>query len=197
VDAWGSVHRIANCQSTLLDAMGEELAVSPINLSQGDAKEGGQETHPNFHLQGRKERSCVGDHTLDVLPFILEAKRKPGEGSLGIVLGKDTEGLHHTHPFADQLPQPLLLPLGTPNEAAQVPLPSRVVDLKAKALESLAGSGFILCLANVVQLAGLGEVAIWSGHSTMPCQPHLHCHSTTAAGPQGTLHASWTQGASG
>jgi hypothetical protein len=124
VDAWGSVHRIADCQSTLLDAMGEELAVSSINLSRWDAKEGGQETHPNFHLHGCKEWGCVGDHTLNVLPFILKAKRKPGVGSLGIALGKDTEELHHTHPFADQLPQPLLLSLGAPDEAAQVPLPS-------------------------------------------------------------------------
>ncbi len=87
---------------------------------------------------------------LDVLPFILKAERKPGVESLGIALGKDTEGLHRTYPFADPLPQPLLLPLGAPNEATQVPLPSRVVDLKSKALKSLSGSRFILCLANVV-----------------------------------------------
>jgi hypothetical protein len=141
--------------------MGEELAVSFVNLSQWDAKEGGQETCPNFHLHEHKDWGCVGNHTLDVLPFILKAKRKPGIGSLGIALGEDTEGLHRTHPFADQLPQPLLLPLGASDEAAQLPLPSQVVDLKAKALKSLAGSGFILCLANVVQLFGLGEVAIW------------------------------------
>jgi hypothetical protein len=87
----------------------------------------------------------------------LKVKRKPGVGSLGIALGKDTEGLHHTHPFADQLPQSLLLPLGAANEAAQVQLPSWVVDLEAKVLKSLAGSGFILHLAIVIQLAGLGK----------------------------------------
>jgi hypothetical protein len=87
VDAWGSVHRIADCQSTVLEIVGEELAVSPVNLSQGDAKEGGQETRPNFLLQGRKERGCVGDYMLDVLLFIFQAKCKPGVGSLGIALG--------------------------------------------------------------------------------------------------------------
>ncbi len=70
----------------------------------------------------------------------MKAKRKPGVGSLGIALSKDTESLHRTYPHADQLPQPLLLPLGTPDEAAQLPLPSQVVDLEAEALESLAVS---------------------------------------------------------
>ncbi len=102
--AWGSVHRIADCQSTLLDAVGEELAVSLAKISQGDVKEGRQETCLNFLLQGRKEQYCVGNYMLDVLPFILKAKRKPGVGSLGIALGKDTEGLHRSYPFADQLP---------------------------------------------------------------------------------------------
>ncbi len=150
MDAWSSVHRIADCQSTLLDAVGEELVISPVDLSRGDAKEGGQETRSNFLLQGHKEQGCVDGYTLNVLPFVLKAKCKPSVGSLGIALGKDTEGLHRTYPFADQLPQPLLLPLGAPDEAAQVPLPSQVVDLEAEALKSLAGSGFILCLANVV-----------------------------------------------
>ncbi len=122
--AWGSAHRIADCQSTLLDAVGEDLAASPVNLSQGDAKEGRQETHSIFLLQGHEEQGCVGNYTLNVLLFILKAKCKPSIVSLGIVLSKDTEGLHRSYPFADQLPQPLLLPLGAPDEAAQVPLPS-------------------------------------------------------------------------
>ncbi len=92
-------------------------------------------------LEGCKERGSVDDHSLDVLPFILKAKSKPSIGSLGVALSNDAEGLHRSYPFADQLPQPLLLPLGAPNEVAQVPLPSRVVDLEAKAFKSLAGSG--------------------------------------------------------
>jgi hypothetical protein len=40
VDVWGSVHRIADGQSSLLDAMGEELAVITFNISQQDTKEG-------------------------------------------------------------------------------------------------------------------------------------------------------------
>jgi hypothetical protein len=103
VDAWGSVHQIADCQIALLDAMGDELAVSPVDLSQGENKESRQETCPIFLLQGHKEWGCVSNHMLDVLPFILKAKHKPGIGSLGIVFGKDTEGLHRTHPIADQL----------------------------------------------------------------------------------------------
>jgi hypothetical protein len=40
--------------------------------------------------------------------------------------------------------------LSAPNEAAEVVLPSRVVDVEAKAFKGLAGSVFILGLANVV-----------------------------------------------
>jgi hypothetical protein len=82
----GSVHQITDYQSTLLDAVGEELVVSPVNLSREDAKEGRQETCLNFLLQGRKECGCVSNYTLNVLPFILKAKHKPGVGSLGIAL---------------------------------------------------------------------------------------------------------------
>ncbi len=56
--------------------------------------------------------------------------------------------------------QPLLLLLSTPNEAAEVPLPSRVVDVKAKAFKGLAGSVLVLNFANVVGFFGLGEVPI-------------------------------------
>ncbi len=66
MDAWGSVNQIADCQLTLLDAVAEELAVSPVNLSQGDAKEGGQETCSNFFLQGHKEWGCVCGYLLNV-----------------------------------------------------------------------------------------------------------------------------------
>jgi hypothetical protein len=36
----GSVHRVADCQPPQLDAVGEELAVIPIDLNRGDSKEG-------------------------------------------------------------------------------------------------------------------------------------------------------------
>ncbi len=124
VDVWGRIHRVADCQSTLLDAMGEELAVFPAKLRRGNTKEGREETHLNFPLQGLKEGPSVSDHTLDVLPFNLKAERKFSIGGLGIALGNDTECLHGAYPFANQFPKPLLLPLGAPNEAAQVPLPS-------------------------------------------------------------------------
>ncbi len=66
----GGVHRIADCQSSQLDAESKELAVSPVNLCRGNTKEGGKEAQSNFPLQRLEEGSCVGDHTLDVLPFV-------------------------------------------------------------------------------------------------------------------------------
>ena len=80
----------------------------------------------------------------------LQTEGEAGICRLGVAHHYSTEHFYSTNPLANQLSQPLLLPLGTPDEATQVPLPSQLVDLKAKALKSLAGSGFILCLANVV-----------------------------------------------
>lgn len=69
-------------QSTLLDAMGEELVVVfPIDLHhQGDTKEGGKEAHTKFLLQGLEECGYVGNHMLG-----------------GVAFSNDTEGLHRTH----------------------------------------------------------------------------------------------------
>jgi hypothetical protein len=76
--------------------VGEELAVTPVDRCRGDTKEGWEEAHPNFLLHRLEEWARVGNHTLDVLPFILKAKRESGVGSLGIAIGDDTEYLHHT-----------------------------------------------------------------------------------------------------
>jgi hypothetical protein len=51
VDTRGGVHRVADCQPSQLDAVGEELAVIPIDLDQGDSKEGREEVHANPLLQ--------------------------------------------------------------------------------------------------------------------------------------------------
>ena len=49
VNTQGSVHRIADCQPPQLDAVGEELAVIPIDLNRGDTKEGREEVRA-YHL---------------------------------------------------------------------------------------------------------------------------------------------------
>jgi hypothetical protein len=90
VDALGGVHRIADCQSSQLDTVGKELAVSPVNFRWGNTKEGGKEAQSNFPLQRLEEGACVSDHALDVLPFILKAKRESCAGCLGIAFGDDT-----------------------------------------------------------------------------------------------------------
>jgi hypothetical protein len=86
VDAVGGVHRIADCQSSQLDTVGKELAVSPVDFCWWNTKEGGKEALPNFPLQRLEEGAHVSDHALDVLPFILKAKRESGVGGLGIAL---------------------------------------------------------------------------------------------------------------
>jgi hypothetical protein len=40
VNTRGGVHRVVDCQPSQLDAVGEELAVIPIDLDRGDSKEG-------------------------------------------------------------------------------------------------------------------------------------------------------------
>ena len=52
VNTRGSVHRIADCQPPQLDAVGEELAVLPIDLNLGDTKEGREKMHAYHLLQG-------------------------------------------------------------------------------------------------------------------------------------------------
>jgi hypothetical protein len=160
VDAWGSVHRIADGQSSLLDAMGEELAVFTVDLGQRDTKEGWKETCPNFQLKWSKEWGCVQDHSLDILPLVLQTEGEAIVCHLGVAHCYSAEHFHSTNPLANQLSQPLLLPMGPTNKATQVPLPSQVVDLKANALKSLMGNGFVLRLAAVVQFARLKKVAI-------------------------------------
>ena len=49
VNTPGGVHRVADCQPPQLDAVGEELAVIPIDLNQGDTKEGREEVCA-YHL---------------------------------------------------------------------------------------------------------------------------------------------------
>jgi hypothetical protein len=71
-----------------------------------------------------------------------------------------------THLLLHQPNQPLILLLSTPNEAAKVALPSRVVGVEAEAFKGLAGSVFVLSLANVIQFARLGEVPV--------LRPELH-----------------------
>jgi hypothetical protein len=143
-----------------LDAVGEELAVFPIDLSQGDTKEGREEVHAYCRLQRRKEWGSVGNHLLDILPFVLHAVGEAGICSLRKPLSNHAEGFHRGHPLLHQPSQPLILLLSAPNEAAKVVLPSRVVDVEAKAFKGLASSVFILSLANVVGFARLREVPI-------------------------------------
>jgi hypothetical protein len=84
--------------------VGKELAVPPVDFRRGNTKEGGKETHPNFLLERLEKWARVSNHTLDVLPFILKAKRESGVGCLGIAIGDDAQRLHRTHPFTDHAP---------------------------------------------------------------------------------------------
>ena len=70
----GGVHRVADCQPPQLDAVGEELAVIPIDLDRGDSEEGRKEVHANRLLQWGEERGSVGDYSLDILPFVLQTE---------------------------------------------------------------------------------------------------------------------------
>jgi hypothetical protein len=157
VNTRGGVHRIADCQLPQLDAVGEELVVTPIDLNQGDSKEGRKEVRAYHLLQWQEERGSVGDYSLDILPFVLHAEGEAGVRCLRIPLNNRAEGHHRSRPLLHHPDQPLLLLLSAPNEAAEVALPSRVVDVKAKAFKGLAGSVLILGLANVVGFAGLRE----------------------------------------
>jgi hypothetical protein len=156
----GRVHRVEDCQPPQLDAVGEELAVLPIDLNQGDSEEGRKEVCTYHLLQWREERGCVGDYSLDIQPFVLHAEGEACVCCLRIPLSNSAEGDHCSPPLVHHPNQPFPLLLSAPNEAAKVALPSRVVDVEAIAVKGLVGSVFILSLANVVGFAGLGEVPV-------------------------------------
>jgi len=156
VNTRGGVHTVADCQPPQLDAVGEELAVVPIDLNQGDSKEGRKEVSVYCLLQWREERGSVGNYSLDILPFVLHAEGEACVCCVRIPLSKSAEGDHCSCPLVHHPNQPFPLLLSAPNEAAEVALPSQVVDVEAKAVDGLAGSVFILSLANVVGFAGRG-----------------------------------------
>jgi hypothetical protein len=146
--------------------VGEELAVIPIDLDRGDSKEGREEVHANRLLQWGEERGSVGDYSLDILPFVLHTEGETRVRCLGVPLSNSAEGDHCSRPLVHHPNQPFPLLLSAPDEASKVALPSRVVDIEAKAFKGLAGSFFVLGLANVVGFAGLGEVPV--------LRPELH-----------------------
>jgi hypothetical protein len=104
--------------------------------------------------------------TLDILPFVLHTEGETRVRCLGVPLSNSAEGDHCSRPLVHHPNQPFPLLLSAPDEASKVALPSRVVDIEAKAFKGLAGSFFVLGLANVVGFAGLGEVPV--------LRPELH-----------------------
>ena len=116
----------------------------------------------NQFNQCRKSKMLVAPKkTLNYrLPFVLHTEGETRVCCLRIPLSNSAEGDHCSRPLFHHPNQPFPLLLSAPNEAAEVALPSRVVDVEAKAFKGLAGSVFILSLANVVGFAGLGEVPV-------------------------------------
>ena len=124
MDTWSGVHKVVDCQPAQFDALGEKLVVLPINLSQGDTKEGREEVHAYCCLQSHKEQSSVGNHSLDIMSFVLHAEGEAGICGLRKLLSNNAEGFHHGHPLLHQPNQPLILLFSAPNKAAKVALPS-------------------------------------------------------------------------
>jgi len=99
VNTHGSVNRVADCQPSQLDAVGEELAVIPIGLNQGDTKEGRKEVRVHHLLQWQEERGSVGDYSLDILPFTLHAEGEASVRCLRIPLSNSAESDHRSCPL--------------------------------------------------------------------------------------------------
>ena len=98
VNTRGGVHRVADCQPPQLDAVGEELAVIPINLNRGDSKESRKEMRAYHLLQWRAGRGSVRDYSLDILPFDLHAEGEASVRCLRIPLSNSTECDHRSRP---------------------------------------------------------------------------------------------------
>ncbi len=59
-----------------------------------------------YHLLEQcEEWGSVGDHSLDILPFVLQAEGEPGVRRLGVPLSNNAKGLHRRKPILHQLCQ--------------------------------------------------------------------------------------------
>ncbi len=110
----------------------------------GDSKEGRKEVSAYRLLQWREERGSVGDYSLDILPFVLQTEGETRVRCLRVPLSNSAEGDHCSRPLVHHLGQPFPLLLSAPNEAAEVALPSRVVDVKEH-FEQCLRLTFVVC----------------------------------------------------
>ena len=160
VDIHGSVHWVPDGNAARLDTVGQELAELAIQIRCGNPQQGREELRPDCHLQRGEVNGRVRRHALHILPFILQTEGEPSVGSLWVVAGHQGQSLHCGNPSGYHAPKPIHLARVAPDEATQVSLPSRVLDVQVIRLECLPSDRLVFLLADVPGLPWFREVAV-------------------------------------
>jgi len=168
-----------NGNATRLDTVGQELAEFTVQIRCGNPHQGQEELRPDCHLQRGKVRGLVRLHALHVLPIILQTEGESGVGSLWVVAGHLGQRLHCGNPRGYHATKPVYLACIALNEATQVFLPARVLDVQVICLECLSSDCLVFCLADVPGLPGVREVAV-PGPMPMVQQELRHAALCTA-----------------
>ena len=118
----------------------------------------------NFDLiatsSGANLRGRVRRHALHVLPLILQTESEPSVGSLWVVAGHQGQRLHCGNPHGYHAAKPVYFACIAPDEATQVYLPARVLDVQVICLECLSSDRLVFRLADVPGLPRVREVAV-------------------------------------
>jgi len=152
----GSVHWIPNGDAACLDTLGQELADLTIQIRCGNPQQGWEEIRPDCHLQRGEVSGRVRRHTLHLLPLILQTEGKPGVGSLWVVSGHQGQRFHYGNPSGYHAAKSIYLARVAPDEATQVSLPTRVLDVQVIRLECLSSDRLVFRLADVPGLPWFG-----------------------------------------
>jgi hypothetical protein len=156
----GGVHRVPDGDAACLDTVGQELAELAIQIQCCNPQQGREELCPDCHLQQGKVRSRVRCHALHVLPLVLQAEGESGMSSLWIVTVQEGQRFHCCNPRGHHAAKPVRFVCVAPNEATQVSLPARVLDVQVIRLECLSSNHLVFHLTDVSRLTRVREIAI-------------------------------------
>ena len=89
-----SVHWISDSKPAIFHTIPNDGTKLAVDLPGGHPKQCWDELFANGCFQRRKELGSVSDHTLHVLPFILEAECEPTVDGLWVAGGELCKSLH-------------------------------------------------------------------------------------------------------
>ena len=141
--------------------LGQNLAEFTVQIRCCNLQQGREDPCPDCHLQRGKVRGRVRHHTLHVLPLILQTEGELGIGSLWVVASHQGQCLHCGIPHDYHAAKPFHLACFAPDEATQVTLSARVLDVvQVIHLECLSSDHLVFRLKDVPGLSRVRYVDV-------------------------------------